>query len=65
MAEATFGATVKALREGLGNSIETCASESGLRVEYWESIENNMAAPELGLLWRIATALECTPHELI
>ncbi len=60
-----LGAGIRARRRALGLSQESLASVSGLDRTYVGGLERGERNPTLKVLWKLATALEVPPSELI
>lgn len=60
-----FGIAVRQLRQERGLSQEAVALASGIDRAYFGHIERATKTPTLKTVWRIATALDTRPSELI
>lgn len=56
-----FGARVRSLREGRGESQESFAHKAGLHRTYVGAVERGERNVSLDAIWRLADGLETTP----
>ena len=62
---ADFGANVRTARRAKGMTIEALADEVGLAYSYVGQLERGLRNPTLGVVERMASALQVTPLSLL
>ena len=62
---ALVGRNVRLRRQEMGLSQEKLAHDAEVTMRYLGAIERGQQNPSLGVLVRIATALDCTPVDLL
>ena len=61
----TIGSRIAQKRKALGQTQETLASQLGISSQAVSKWENDISAPDIGLLPALAKALNCTTDELL
>src|ERR1041385_3141470 len=62
---ATFGDSLRSLREDKGLSLRAAAKAARISPTYWSQLERNQSKPTEAVVFRMADALECDGDELL
>lgn len=60
-----IGAVIKRLRKERGQSQEVCSGLAGIARSHLAMIENSSKTPNFETIWKISTAFDMKPHELV
>jgi len=60
-----FGKVLRQRRKNLGLTQEELAHEAGVQRNYVSLIERGINQPTITIIFKLATALDCSPSELI
>ncbi len=63
--EKAVGDVIRRLRKEKGQSQEVCSGLAGIARSHIAMIENHDKNPNFETLWKLSSALELKPHELV